>query len=212
MGDLSYGLKEGGDLKGENIQTRVKASWGTLQPRHHKGAFPITKQFGTRYQGKRDSDQGSAQNIGGIVKSQIESRHANEQKYINQRGNSGSPPYKENGHCQGKKHRSVIARERTPVNKTGVIGSVGALKMKSGDDHGTFTKRKHKRQSARNNHGHQAGKNCANQLLPSVVPAGIGASPGPPDKRNNDSAFEQIIATQHVDKGVKGPRMAGKRV
>jgi hypothetical protein len=49
-------------------------------------------------------------------------------------------------------------------------------------------------------------------MLPGVCLVGARAKPRPPDKRHNDPAFEQIVAAYHVDKGIKGPRMARKGV
>jgi hypothetical protein len=92
----------------------------------------------------------------------------------------------------------VIAGERTPVNQAAIVGPVGALKMECRDGHGAGPKRKHSRQSARDDDRQEARENYAYQMLPGVVLGGVGAEPRPPDKRDNDSAFEQIVAADHV--------------
>ena len=191
--DVTHRFKESRDLEGQYKQARIKSTRRALQPGHCKAGQRFANRVNARHPGYGYPDGGSGEDIGGIVKTQIDARETNEENYVEESHNPRGAPSKKNGSREREKHRRVVAGKGTPVNQFFLADAVRHLEMNGRISQRSFTIGQCIGKRARHHHRQKTGDNSAEQIMTMVGFIRVGTKPGPPDERGDHSAFQQLI-------------------
>lgn len=145
--NCTKGVEHCSKQEGDEIEAGIERSGRSFSPEYWFGAEAVSERFDQGETGDTYSQDGTSQNIGRIVDTQIDSRSTNDE-YI-AKGYASQPAREEkNRHSQTEEEYGVIAGERTPSDEIVRAFTVGDAELKEGIPQRTFAVRKSEGQNS----------------------------------------------------------------